>query len=104
MPSKLAPGAKALKTRLCRLHPSAGHMCGGCENEKNPCTRKGAIRTGCGQRKARAMCEQDVSEKLANEPKGGDEGTDDENDGSDINAFDVIDLGNESYSDVELLL
>lgn len=44
-----------------------------------------------------------VSEKLANNPKGGDESTDDENDGSDIQAFNIMDLGDDSDSIVELL-
>lgn len=46
---------------------------------------------------------KDVSEELANNPKGGDESTNNVNDGNYIEAFDVIDLGDNSDSNVTVL-
>lgn len=46
---------------------------------------------------------KDVSEKLIKNPQNGDGSMDDEIDGRDIEAFDFIDLGSASDSDVELL-
>lgn len=41
--------------------------------------------------------------RRAKNPKGGGKGTDDEGDGGDIEAFDVIHFGNDSDSEVDLL-
>lgn len=49
---------------------------------------------------------KDVSKKLAKNPKGGNESTDDGNDGNDgndIEVFDVLHLGDDSDSEVDLL-